>query len=134
MLSGEPDFALLEPYVKRVLELLVHDASLPLVNVNFPEQPRGICWTRQSVRHYDGKVVPGEDPMGRKHYWFTVVPIEEAEPGTDRRAVEEGYVSITPLRLDLTDEERLATARRQHPLAETSLLDAGFVELSWLMK
>src|SRR5205085_926663 len=41
VLSGEPDFALLEPYVKRVLELLVHDASLPLVNVNFPEQPRG---------------------------------------------------------------------------------------------
>ena len=41
--------------------------------------PRGVIWTRQSVRHYDGKVVPGKDPMGRAHYWFTVVPIESAE-------------------------------------------------------
>jgi 5'-nucleotidase len=120
VLGGEPDFALLEPYVTRVLELLLPDSSLPLVNVNFPERPRGLHWTRQSVRHYDGKVVPGEDPMGRKIYWFTVVPLEEAEPGTDRRAVEDGYVSITPLRIDLTDEERLAQARQRRPLEEVS--------------
>ncbi len=45
--------------------------------------------------------------MGRKHYWFTVIPLEAAEEGTNRWAVENDYVSITPLRLDLTDEAEL---------------------------
>ena len=79
-----------------------------LHNINLPEKPSGICWTRQSVRRYDGKVVPGQDPMGREHFWFTVIPINEVEEGTDRWAVQQGLVSITPLRLDLTDEKELA--------------------------
>jgi 5'-nucleotidase len=45
--------------------------------------------------------------MGRKHYWFTVTPLEAAEEGTDRWAFENGLVSITPLRLDLTNKEEL---------------------------
>jgi 5'-nucleotidase len=103
--------------VKQVLELLLHDQGLTLVNVNFPDKtPRGLRWTRQSVRHYDGKVVPGEDPMKRKLFWFTVVPMEEAEEGTDRWAIEQGYVSMTPLRLDLTNEKELAAAMSRLPL------------------
>ena len=39
------------------------------------------------------RVVPGKDPMGRTHYWFTVVPVEATEEGTDRWAFEQGYVS-----------------------------------------
>jgi len=113
----EPDFDILKPYVERVLSMLLPDPELTLVNVNFPDEPpKGLCWTRQSVRHYDGKVVPGEDPMGRKHFWFTVITIEQMEEGTDRWAVEKGYVSMTPLRLDLTNEEELAKARAKHPL------------------
>jgi 5'-nucleotidase len=54
--------------------------------------------------------------MGRPHYWFTVKPIEEVEPGTDRWAMGEGYVSITPLRLDLTDHDALATAAAAGPI------------------
>ena len=53
---------------------------------------------------------PGTDPMGRKHYWFTVIPLEPAEEGTDRWAIEQGLVSITPLRLDLTDHAFLQKA------------------------
>src|SRR5438034_7216883 len=83
---------------------------MSLVNVNLPEKPRGIRWTRQSVRQYDGKIVPSKDPMGRPIYWFTVTPLEGAEEGTDRWAVEHGWVSITPLRLDLTAEKDLARA------------------------
>lgn len=116
LLRDEPNFAQLEPYVLQVLEVLLSDPELPLVNVNFPQHPRGIQWTRQSVRHYDGKVVTGKDPMGREHYWFTVVPIEETEQGTDRWAVDHGYVSMTPLRLDLTDVSALDAARMRHPL------------------
>jgi 5'-nucleotidase len=112
----QPDFARLKPSVAEVIELLLRAPDLPLVNVNLPPEPIGLCWTRQSVRHYDGKVVPGKDPMGRAHYWFTVIPIEETEEGTDRWAVENGYVSITPLTLDLTDQEGLHRSMERHPL------------------
>jgi 5'-nucleotidase len=112
----EPDFEMLKPSVQKVLQMLFNEPRLPLVNVNFPEQqPKGVKWTRQSVRHYDGKVVPGEDPMGRKHFWFSVVPIEETEEGTDRWAVEQGYVSMTPLSVDLTNEKELAAAIARQP-------------------
>jgi 5'-nucleotidase len=109
----QPDFELLKPWAATVLEALLDAPHLCLVNVNFPASaPRGTVWTRQSMRHYDGKVVPGKDPMGRQHYWFTVVPVESTEEGTDRWAVEQGYVSMTPLRLDLTDHDELAKARK----------------------
>jgi 5'-nucleotidase len=105
----QPNFEVLKPWVAKVLEMLLEVPDLPLVNVNFPARPpRSALWTRQSMRHYDGKVVPGKDPMGRTHYWFTVVPVEATEEGTDRWAIEQGYVSMTPLRLDLTDERKLA--------------------------
>jgi 5'-nucleotidase len=106
--EDEPDFARLEPWVGSVLELLFADTQLNLVNVNLPSgSPRGMVWTRQSVRQYDGRVVPAKDPMGRTHYWYTVVPVDATEEGTDRWALEQGFVSITPLRLDLTDEQQL---------------------------
>ena len=108
--SREPDFTALEPYVVRVFQLLLPIKTLSLVNVNLPEKPKGIRWTRQSVRHYDGKVVPDKDPAGRAIFWFTVTPLEGAAEGTDRWAIEHGWVSITPLRLDLTDEVDLARA------------------------
>jgi len=108
--SREPNFAELEPYVSKVIDLLLAEEKTSLVNVNLPEKPKGIRWTRQSVRHYDGKVVPSKDPMGRPIFWFTVTPLEGAEEGTDRWAVEHNWVSITPLRLDLTDEKDLARA------------------------
>lgn len=114
--SSEPNFDLLKPSVATVLELLLPDDKLTLVNVNFPEgQPKGLLWTRQSVRHYDGKVVPGKDPVGRSHFWFTSIPIEQTEEGTDRWAVEQGFVSMTPLRLDLTNEVELQAAMARHP-------------------
>ncbi|RYE24550.1 MAG: 5'/3'-nucleotidase SurE [Sphingobacteriales bacterium] len=114
--KDEPNFEALEPYVTKTLELLLKDTSLGLFNVNFPPKATGMSWTRQSVRLYDGKVVPGVDPMGRKHYWFTVTPLEPAEEGTDRWAVENNLVSITPLRLDLTAEGQLEQLQKEQPL------------------
>ncbi|MGG6240646.1 5'/3'-nucleotidase SurE [Nodosilinea sp. AN01ver1] len=114
--ESEPNFDLIKPCLAQVLELLLPDPDLALVNVNFPDQAaHGLRWTRQSVRHYDGQVMPSQDPMGRQHFWFTVVPMESPEPGTDRWAVEQGYVSMTPLRLDLTHEAELARAQERHP-------------------
>ena len=109
----QPDFDSVKPFVKQSLELLLPQKDLSLININIPVNAKGIRWARQSVRHYDGKVVPGKDPMGREHFWFTVVPVEETEEDTDRRAVEDGYVSITPLRLDLTNEEELKRVKER---------------------
>jgi 5'-nucleotidase len=108
--EGDVDYGVVEPFLKQVIELFLSHPDLPLLNVNFPERPRGLRWTKMSVRHYEGFVIPGEDPMGRTHYWFTEEPRERVEEGTDRWAIEQGYVSLSPLRLDLTDDERLAAA------------------------
>src|SRR5260370_40562517 len=64
--------------------------------------------TRQWSRQYEGRMVQAKDPMGREIYWFPVVPVREAEEGTDRWAVEHGWISVTPLRLDLTNDIELA--------------------------
>lgn len=114
--KAEPNWASLEPCLEKVLKMLLSKEELFLMNVNFPREPKGIRWTRQSVRLYDGKVVPGEDPMGRKHYWFTVAPLEPAEEGTDRWAVENGFASITPLRLDLTNEQELVKVLQKNSM------------------
>jgi 5'-nucleotidase len=114
VVDEQEDFSNLGSWVERVLELVLDEDCPKLVNVNFPRgEPRGLRWTAQAVDRYDGKVVPGEDPMGRKHFWFTVVPLERHKEGTDLWAVEQGYVSLTPLRLDLTDHARLAEMRER---------------------
>lgn len=104
----ETNFEALEPFVKDALEETVREKELELLNINFPRNPQGeILWTKQSVRHYDGKVIAQKDPMGRQHYWFTVEPIESVEENTDRWAVRQGKTSITPMILDLTNKELL---------------------------
>ena len=120
----DPDYEALAPHVERVLKILLADKSARLLNVNIPHSPRGITWTRQAVRHYDGRVVPGKDPMGRGHFWFTVAPIEQTEPGTDLWAMERGYISITPLSLDLTDLPGLSRLSAEHPLDAPPIEDA----------
>jgi len=108
VVDEEQDFSTIAPWVTRVLEVLLDDSCPRLVNVNFPRRPRGLRWTAQAVDRYDGKVVPGRDPMGREHYWFTVAPLERHREGTDLWAMEHGLVSLTPLELDLTNHDELA--------------------------
>ena len=109
--ESEPDFAHLRPWVEKVLRLLLFESDVKLVNVNFPPSPVGLYWTRQAVTQYDGRVVPLTDPLGRKHYWLSVKRVEEVEEGTDRWAMQNGYVSMTPLSLDLTDLVALERVR-----------------------
>lgn len=87
-----------------------------LLNVNIPylqrDQMAGMCVTRQGLRVYRDKLDKRLDPRGRPYYWIggdypTGVPDE----GTDIGAVEEGYVSITPLQLDLTAYSQLERLR-----------------------
>jgi 5'-nucleotidase len=114
--SADPDFTPYEPWVRKVLEVLLPLDDLRLVSVNLPRDPRGMVWAHASIRQYDGHMVAASDPAGRPIYWFTVTPITDVEEGTDRWAIEQHWVSLTPLRLDPTDEGGLDRLRRAHPL------------------
>jgi 5'-nucleotidase len=116
--GGAEDFEPFKPWIRKVLGTLFANPAPPLVNVNVPRNPRGMMWTSVSVRKYDGKIVPTQDPLGRELFWFTVAPIEGADEGTDRWAIERGWVSLTPLRLNLTDESELTQLRARQPLDE----------------
>jgi 5'-nucleotidase len=105
----EASFEGLRPHLERVVARVLETPQLSLLNVNFPPNPKGVRFTRQSVRHYDGRMVKAHDPRGRDIYWFVPRPLESPEAGTDRWAVEHDLVSITPLRLDLTDHRALQT-------------------------
>ena len=111
-LNGEePDFDALAPHVEFAIEELLKKERPVLVNVNFPCHPKGMLWTHQSVRAYNGQIMESVDPRGRKHFWFGVIPLTEPEEGSDRWVVENNYISMTPLRLDLTEEKWLQQLR-----------------------
>ena len=81
-----------------------------ILNVNVPDLPlnevRGIQVTRLGTRHIAEPTIKTIDPRGRRIYWIGQPgPEEDAGPGTDFYAVNSGYVSITPLHLDLTHYE-----------------------------
>ncbi len=89
-------------------------APRTLVNVNFPAIPagqvQGIRVVRQGFHDYArGSVFEGTDPRGYQYFWFGLHGIEHT-PGheTDLEAIQDGYVSVTPLQLDLTHAASLA--------------------------
>jgi len=78
-----------------------------ILNVNVPDLPyaalKGFRSTRLGHRHKAEPVVRTEDPRGKLIYWVGPAGAEQdAGPGTDFHAVREGYVSVTPLQIDLT--------------------------------
>jgi 5'-nucleotidase len=79
-----------------------------LLNINFPFRPmaeiQGLELTRLGTRVYQDTLVKKVDPRGRDYYWIGGEdPVWRPEPGTDFHAVHNGRVSVTPMRLDLTD-------------------------------
>jgi len=91
------------------------EKSLPydtLLNVNLPNVHKnsiaGIKFTRQGKRVYDNAIQETYDPRGEKHFWIGGgTPYWEQGEDTDIQAVLQGYVSITPLHLDLTNYETM---------------------------
>jgi 5'-nucleotidase len=84
------------------------------VNVNFPDvvsaSVKGIKVTRQGVRAFGGTVIERTDPRGGAYYWIGYSPGEhQVDEESDLHAVRHGYISVTPLHLDLTHE---ATRRK----------------------
>ncbi len=99
------------------------DTPLPkrtLVNVNFPPVPpsevKGIRAVRQGFHDYSrGTVVEGRDPRGFQYYWFGLEAIEHTlDHGTDLEAIDEGYISVTPLQLDLTHHSSLGALAERY--------------------
>jgi len=98
----------------QVAEVLLAN-SLPestLLNVNVPAIPasdiKGIKLTRAGKRRYSGALEKRSDPTGRDYYWLGGdMPVDTMEEGTDVKAVGDGYISITPVHLDLTDHKTL---------------------------
>jgi 5'/3'-nucleotidase len=83
-----------------------------ILNINVPDLPfqdiRGFRTTRLGFRHPSESVVRAQDPHGRPVFWVGPAgPQDEAGPGTDFHAVSEGYVSVTPLQIDLTRHSAL---------------------------
>ncbi|MCB1727550.1 MAG: 5'/3'-nucleotidase SurE, partial [Gammaproteobacteria bacterium] len=89
-------------------------AADSILNVNVPDLPyeelQGMVATRLGHRHKAEPVVKAEDPRGRPIYWVGPAGAEQdAGPGTDFHAVRNGFVSITPLQVDLTRHQALVS-------------------------
>ncbi|WP_445777961.1 5'/3'-nucleotidase SurE [Shewanella sp.] len=98
---------------KIVRGLLAHPINRDqILNVNVPDLPveqiKGIKVTRLGARHKAEDMIKTQDPAGRDIYWLGPVGREQdAGEGTDFGAVSQGYVSITPLTVDLTAYNQL---------------------------
>ncbi len=90
-------------------------AALPaktMLNLNFPRLPmaqtRGLRACPQTGASYRDWFERREDPRGRPYYWLDgVIPAEDVAPGTDRALLTEGWITLTPLRFEFTDNETL---------------------------
>ena len=107
--SGPLDFLSAAQVAARVTERSMVN-RLPegvLLNVNVPylpmEQIKGYMVTRHGLRVYQDKLERRVDPRGRPYYWIGgEAPTGVLEAGTDFGALKAGYISVTPLQLDLT--------------------------------
>lgn len=115
------DPRLIDEYVPTLAELLRHLTSLPnlpghtLLNVNLPPvsggKVKGMRLTRLGRRVYSESLTPMRDPWGRPVFWIGGGSVSwTGADDSDFRAVQEGYISVTPLNLDLTHRELLDSA------------------------
>ncbi len=99
-------------FAKRLVRItlkrgLPHDT---LLNVNVPatEQIKGVRFTRQGRKTYDNSIQELSDPRGRKYYWIGGgIPSWEIGKDTDFEAIRNGYISVTPVHLDMTNHRAL---------------------------
>jgi 5'-nucleotidase len=104
-----------------------------LLNINVPflpdEKLRGVILTRQGLRVYHSRLDERTDPRNKPYYWIGGdAPTGVPERGTDVGALAEGFVSVTPLQLDLTAYRALTDLNTWHwdeAPYETALLEAS---------
>lgn len=111
---GEPDFSYAARFAGR-LALLVAERGLPegtLLNVNVPPVPEheiaGVLLTRQGKSTWDDTFDVRRDPANREYFWLTgKLNIVDSDPDIDQIAIQNKYVSVTPIQYDLTDKSML---------------------------
>ncbi|MQC27105.1 MAG: 5'/3'-nucleotidase SurE [Chloroflexi bacterium] len=112
---GKKDFTAAAAIAQRVVEQVIKN-DLPhnsLLNVNIPHLPldqiKGMRITRMGLRVYRNELVRRVDPFGRPYYWIGgESPAGNPDEGTDIGALSDGYVSITPIHLDMTAHDLMA--------------------------
>ncbi|MFM2485773.1 5'/3'-nucleotidase SurE [Celerinatantimonas yamalensis] len=103
--------------LKLVQHVMEHDlAAGTILNVNVPDCPyedlKGIRVTRLGNRHHAEPVIVDEDPRGQAIYWIGPPgELADAGPGTDFDAIERGFVSVTPLSIDMTARQQLTPVK-----------------------
>jgi 5'-nucleotidase len=113
--QGDKDFTAAAAFAQRIARCVATE-SLPrntLLNVNIPylplEQIKGVRITRLGLRVYRDELVRRDDPQGNPYYWIGgEAPTGVPEEGTDVGALNEGYVSVTPLHMDMTAHSFMA--------------------------
>lgn len=95
------------------MALNMHLPPRSLLNINIPPLPageiKGIRFTRQGRRLYRDAIQETFDPWGRKHFWIGGGTVHwSGGEDTDEQAVRNGYISVTPIQLDLTNHEGLS--------------------------
>jgi 5'-nucleotidase len=112
--------AAFQPLLAELIPKLIARSDFPaetLLNVNIPplepNEVRGVQVTRLGRRVYSDSLTRAADPNGREYFWIGGGGIEwAAEDGTDFHAVDQGYISVTPLHLDLTNYKLLRDLER----------------------
>ena len=112
------DFAGPAAFVARLTRSVMDHGLKPrqLLNVNMPHLPQdqiqGVRITRLGSRTYRDTLVRKVDPRGREYYWIGGQdPVWDSRPESDFDAVHAGWISVTPMRLDLTDDSALEAMR-----------------------
>ena len=113
------DYTTAAVVARRVVEKAMED-ELPegvILNINVPYLPesdlKGYVITRQGLRVYRDTLDKRVDPRGKPYYWIGGMGHTDVnEAGTDVGALADGYVSVTPLQLDLTNYKAVATLRQ----------------------
>jgi 5'-nucleotidase len=100
------------------MALAMHLPANTLLNINIPpvgpEEIQGIRFTRQGRRLYQDSIQETFDPWGRKHYWIGGGTVHWSKgENTDEEAVRNGYISVTPIQLDLTNHSGLEYLEQQ---------------------
>ncbi len=89
-----------------------------LLNINVPDRPfkkiKGVRLSKQGVRHYSGSILRRIDHRGRDYFWIGgKYKGFRKDDGSDCMAVDHGYVSVTPMKLDVTDNDFLKILKQK---------------------
>jgi 5'-nucleotidase len=104
-------------FVRRFVEGVPELLNTPdlLINMNIPRPGRGglrqFRVTRLGHRVYGDVISQKIDPRGREYYWIAGTPTWYAESDSDYQAIQDGYVSVTPLKMDYTNYDLLESMR-----------------------